>query len=34
MIVSLLRPGSVNDAAHLRALLATMVPEVSAAPPR
>jgi septal ring factor EnvC (AmiA/AmiB activator) len=30
MIVSLLRPGSVNDAAHLRALLATMVPEVSA----
>ena len=28
MIVSLLRPGSVTDAAHLRALLATMVPEV------
>lgn len=28
MIVSLLRPGSVNDAAHLRALLGTMVPEV------
>jgi septal ring factor EnvC (AmiA/AmiB activator) len=30
MIVSLLRPGSVNDAAHLRALLGTMVPEVRA----
>lgn len=30
MIVSLLRPGSVSDAAHLRALLATMVPEVRA----
>ncbi|MDE1916330.1 MAG: peptidoglycan DD-metalloendopeptidase family protein [Sphingomonadales bacterium] len=28
MIVSLLRPGSVSDAAHLRALLDTMVPEV------
>jgi hypothetical protein len=26
--VSLLRPGSVQDAAHLRALLATMMPEV------
>jgi murein hydrolase activator len=30
MIVSLLRPGSVSDAAHLRALLDTMVPEVRA----
>ncbi|WP_068091995.1 murein hydrolase activator EnvC family protein [Novosphingobium rosa] len=28
LIVSLLRPGSVQDAAHLRALLATMMPEV------